>query len=250
METISDTLEFFLDGSNWAGSQGIPVRLLEHIRYSALAVLLALIPSLLLGLYIGHRRRLEFITITTANLGRALPSFAILALAFPIGLQFDLGFTIWPTVVTLFFLAVPPILTNTYVGVREVDPDVVESARGMGLSGRQLLRQVELPLAAPLIMAGIRTSSVQVVATATLAALIAGGGLGRFIVDGVKSGDDPKLLAGAVLVALLAILTEVFFGALERFVRPRSGRRLRRLRKRNDGIFVPGLHAGEPQAPL
>jgi len=139
------------------------------------------------------------------------------------GLAF--GFT--PTVVALVLLAIPPILTNAYVGIQSVDPDMVEAARGMGMTEREVLTKLELPLAAPLIMAGVRTAAVTVVATATLAALIGGGGLGRFIIDGFSQGDTPMLVAGAILVAILAIITEVGFGFVERGVTPktRSARR-------------------------
>ncbi|MQA99582.1 MAG: ABC transporter permease subunit [Actinobacteria bacterium] len=222
METFQDVTAWFSDPVNWSGPQGIPQRLMEHLQYSWVAVLLAAPVGVALGTYIGHARRFEFITVTTANLGRALPSFAILALAFPIALHYNLGFSIWPTVAALFFLAVPPILTNTYVGVKEVDADTVESARGMGMSGSQVLRRIEVPLAAPLIVTGIRTAAVQVVATATLAAVVAGGGLGRFIVDGFARQRGDMILGGAFLVAALAILTEVFFAFVERSVKPRT----------------------------
>ena len=153
---------------------------------------------------------------------RALPSFAILAIAFPISLQFKLGFDFWPTFMALLFLAVPPILTNTYVGIREVDRDAVEAGRGMGMSESEVLLQIEIPLAAPVMIAGIRTAAVQVVATATLAALVAGGGLGRIIVDGFAISDEAQVLGGALLVALLAIVTEVTLAWAERVVSPKS----------------------------
>jgi osmoprotectant transport system permease protein len=182
----------------------------------------AAIPALAMGLYIGHKRRFEFVTVTMANLGRAVPSFAILALAFTATLRLGLSFEFWPGFVALFFLAIPPILTNAYVGVREVDADMVEAARGMGFGGRQVLFRLQLPLAAPLIVSGLRTSAVQVIATATLAAITAGGGLGRYIVDGFARRDRALILAGAILVALLAIFIEVALGALERGVHPRT----------------------------
>lgn len=231
METLQAVIAWFSDPANWSGSQGVPQRLLEHLQYSWVAVLLAAPVGVAAGTYIGHARRFEFITVTTANLGRALPSFAILALGFPIALRYGLGFSIWPTVVALFLLAIPPILTNTYVGVKEVDADTVESARGMGMTGIQVLRRIEAPLAAPLIVTGIRTASVQVVATATLAAVVAGGGLGRFIIDGFARQRDDMILAGAVLVAMLAILTEIFFAVVERIVMPRTSSRDRSLFK-------------------
>jgi osmoprotectant transport system permease protein len=229
MSNLQNTFDWLTDPANWTGSRGIPVRLLEHIQLSLFPVLLALIPALLVGLYIGHTRRFEFVSINVANLGRAIPSFAWLALLFPIQLRLGLGFSSWATIVALFFLAIPPILTNTHLGVREVDSDLVEAARGMGMSGAQILGQIEMPLAIPFIVAGVRTALVQVIATATLAALIAGGGLGRFIVDGFALGEAPKgraqLLGGAILIALLAITAEISFAFLERLVSPRTASR-------------------------
>jgi osmoprotectant transport system permease protein len=185
---MSEVVDWFSDPAQWSGTNGIPNRLWEHVQLSALSVLAAMVVAVPWGLYIGHTRRFEFVSVTVANLGRALPSFAILAFFFPIFLARGLGFTFWPAIVPLAFLAVPPILVNTHTGIRGVDPDVVEAARGMGMSGQGILRSIELPIAAPLIVTGIRTSAVQVVATATLAALIAGGGLGRYIVDGFAVG--------------------------------------------------------------
>jgi osmoprotectant transport system permease protein len=195
--------------------------LYEHLQISSQAVLLATIIALPIGMYIGHRRRLEFIAVNVGNLGRALPSFGILGLVFPFTLTLpgDIGF--WATFFALFLLAIPPILTNTYVGVKGVDPDVVEAARGMGMKEREVLLSLETPLAAPLIVAGLRTASVQVVATATLGALAGWGGLGRFIVDGNSQGDDAQLLGGAILVALFAIVTEMLFSLLEQWVSPK-----------------------------
>ena len=222
MGVLGDTVEWFQDPANWSGSQGVPQRLFEHIQISAIALLLAVIPAIAIGLYIGHNRRFEFITVNMANLGRALPSFAILALVFPIQLQLGFGLSSVAIVVALTLLAIPPILTNTYVGVKEVDRDTVEAARGMGMKGSEILRTIELPLAAPLIVTGIRTAAVAVIATATLGAVVAGGGLGRFIVDGfaIASAGYSKVMAGALLVALLAVFTEFFFGWIERLVTP------------------------------
>jgi osmoprotectant transport system permease protein len=222
MNILTETVRWFADGSHWSGSSGIPARVLEHIQLSFLAVAVAAVVALPVGLFIGHTRRGEFLAVSVGNLGRALPSFGILALVFPLTLRYapgSIGFA--PTLIALFLLAIPPILTNTYVGVQNVDPDVTEAARGMGLSGRQVLLQLEVPLAAGLIVAGLRTAVVQVVATATLGAVFAWGGLGRFIVDGFAQGDDGMIVAGALLVAALAILTEVAFSLLERAVTPR-----------------------------
>lgn len=241
MNTIRSAFEWFGDPVNWSGTRGIPTRLFEHAQLSLVPVLLALIPALAVGLYIGHRRRFEFISINVANLGRAIPSFAWLALLFPLQLKLGLGLSSWATVVALFFLAIPPILTNTHVGIREVDRELVEAARGMGMSGGQILRRIEVPLAMPFIVAGVRTSLVQVIATATLAALVAGGGLGRFIVDGLALGENGRdqVLAGALLVAGLAIFAEVLFGFIERLVAPKKASRAKKpVRQQGPG---PGI---------
>ena len=222
MDALEQLWKWLTDGANWAGREGIPTRVLEHLETSGVALLAAVLVALPLGLYIGHARKGEFITVTLANLGRAIPSFAVLALAFPLALRFDLGFTIAPIVAALFLLAIPPMLLNTYVGVRGVDRDTVEAARGMGMAESRVLRSIELPLAAPVIVAGVRTSAVQVVATATLGAVVAGGGLGRYIVDGFAQQDYGMLLGGALLVALLAMATELGLGLLERAVQPRT----------------------------
>ncbi len=222
---IANVLTWLFDSTNWSGSTGIPVRLLQHVELSFSAVAVALLVAIPVGMAIGHTRRAEFLVVSIANLGRAVPSFAILTVVYQLMLNWpktaSLAFGYWPTVVALFLLAIPPILTNTYVGIQAVDQDTVEAARGMGLTGRQVLLRLEVPLAMPLIVAGTRTAAVQVVATATLAALIGGGGLGRFIIDGFAQGNEAMAAGGAVLVAVLAILTELAFGVLDRLLRPR-----------------------------
>ena len=243
MHILKIGFDWLTDPVNWHGDGGIPHRLLEHLELSGAALLAALIPAVLLGLYIGHARRFEFVTISVANLGRAIPSFAILAIFFPISLQLGLGLGFWPAFVALFLLGIPPIITNTYVGIKGVDTDTLEAARGMGMSGVEILRKIELPLAIPLIIAGVRTSAVQIVATATLAAVIAYGGLGRYIVDGFALGQSDEgraeVFGGAVLVALLAILIELAFGVFERLAAPRTHSRTSR-------NWVPRLrHVGQ-----
>ncbi|HWI02484.1 MAG TPA: ABC transporter permease subunit, partial [Acidimicrobiales bacterium] len=167
----------------------------------------------------GHRGRGGALAINVSNIGRAIPSLAILALVQQaIGLSGWPGFGARPALVALIALAVPPLVTNAYVGMRGVDRDVVEAARGMGMTGGELLWRVELPIALPLVMAGVRTAAVQVVATATLAAVTAWGGLGRFIVDGFGQRDNAQIVAGALLVGLLALVTEVGLGGLQRMV--------------------------------
>ena len=155
-----------------------------------------------------------------ANIGRALPSLALLAFALPVAFSLGLGLGFWPTLFALVPLAIPPVLTNAFVGIRAVDRDVIEAARGMGFSEVGILRRVEIPLALPLVLAGMRTAAVNVVATATLGALVAGGGLGRYIVDGLGLQEYDRLLAGALLVAALAIAVEVAFATFERRATP------------------------------
>lgn len=215
--TLNELLDWFRQ------TEEIPAEILQHIRLSYLPVLAAMAVALPAGLAIGHARKFELAVVNLANFGRAVPSFAILALALPISIELGLGLGFWPTFAALFFLSIPPILTNTYIGVKGVDPDAVEAARGMGFSGMQLLLKVELPLAMPLIVTGIRTAAVQSVATATLAALVAGGGLGAFIFFGFRAGADDYLIGGAILVGLLAIATEIVGALLERAVRPKRG---------------------------
>jgi osmoprotectant transport system permease protein len=213
---LQQVAAWLADPSHWSGSDGIPNRLGEHLLLSGLTTLAAVLIALPIGVTLGHSGKGGFFAINIANLGRALPSMALLALMLPIAFSFKLGLGFWPTFLALVPLGIPPILTNSYVAVREVDRDVVEAARGMGLKERQVLGSVELPIAAPIIIAGIRNAAVAIVATATLGALVAGGGLGRYIVDGLARQEYPRLFAGAVLVALLAIAVELGFGAFER----------------------------------
>jgi len=219
MTLLGDVVRWFADPAHYQGSDAVQTRIFEHLAVSGLAVLAGLLIALPIGLYLGHTGRFGFIAVNVANIGRAIPSLAAIALAIPVaatllGVQNGLGF--WPTFLALIPLALPPILTNAYVGVQGVDRDVIEAARGMGLSERGILRGIELPLALPVILAGIRTAAVNVVATATLGALVAFGGLGRYIVDGLALQEYDRLFAGALLVALLAIAVEVAFGTFER----------------------------------
>ena len=219
MSLPADVVTWFTTGEHWRGDFGVPHRLVEHTTMSAAAIVAAAAIALPIGIWLGHRGRGGAVAINLANVGRALPSLAILALfqqAF--GLRGWPGFGARPAFVALVALAVPPLVTNAYVGMRGVDADVVEAARGMGMTGGELLWRVELPIALPLVMAGLRTAAVQVVATATLAAVTAWGGLGRFIVDGFGQRDDAQVVAGAILVGLLALATELSLGAAERAV--------------------------------
>ena len=222
MSLVGDTGRFLVDGGNWTGTSGIPNRLLEHVQVSGASVLVAAALALPLAFWLGHTGRGGLVVSGLSNASRAIPTFAVLVLlaATPV------GFGDRATVVALVLFAIPPLLTNAHVGVRDVDPEVLEAARGMGMTGLQMLRRVELPLALPLVMAGVRTAAVQVVATATLAAYVGGGGLGRFIADGFGRADPAMTAAGGVLVALLALVTELSLGAVQRRLTP--GRRVAR----------------------
>ena len=213
---MGDLWTWLADPGNWQGPAGIPTRLAEHIMLSLPPVLLAGMLAVPLGILLGHVRRGAFVAISLANVGRAVPSFAILVLALPVALRWGLGLSYWPAFFALVVLAVPPILTNSYAGVRDANPEVVEAGRGMGLRERQVLWGVEIPLGLPLILTGIRVATVHVIATATLAALVAGGGLGRFIIDGFATGEAPQVVGGAVLVAVLAVAAELGLSAFER----------------------------------
>jgi osmoprotectant transport system permease protein len=173
------------------------------------ALVVALPPSLLLG----HLRRFGALAVNVSNIGRAVPSFAVLVFAAQV-----LGIGAQPAFIALFALAIPPLVTNTYVGMAGVDAEIRESARGMGMTGWQSLVRIEVPVALPVLLAGVRTAAVQVVATASLAALVAWGGLGRYIVDGLAQRDFVQVFAGALLVALLSILTELTLALLQRAV--------------------------------
>ncbi|MDP9425286.1 MAG: ABC transporter permease [Actinomycetota bacterium] len=191
--------------------------LLTHIELSVLALLIGIAIAIPVALAVNRSPFWSAVAINIGNIGRSVPSLAILAFALPI---FGLGFV--PSLVALAALAIPPILINASTGLRQVDPKIVDAARGMGLSGRQILTGVQIPIAAPIIFAGIRTAAVQVVASATLATFIGGGGLGDLIVEGFQRNDIYIQLAGALSVAVLAIITELGFGFLERAFTPKG----------------------------
>ncbi len=225
MEFLGDLVNWF--ANTWSGSSGYVNRMWEHIQVSGVAVIAAIAVALPLAAWLGHTGRGGLAAVSVVNVGRALPSFGIVALALPITIRlaerFDFissGLGFLPTFVALFALALPPIFTNTYTGIRSVEPDIVEAARGMGVGELRILTLIEMPIASPVMLAGIRTSSVQVVATATLGALVAYGGLGRYIIDGFAVQDNVSIVAGALLVALLSIATELGFSLLERRVIP------------------------------
>jgi osmoprotectant transport system permease protein len=192
-------------------------QLVVHVELSTAALLIAISIALPAALAVSRSAFASNVVINIANTGRAVPSLAILALVFPL-----LGFGFAPSLVALVLLAIPPILINASTGIRQVSPQVIDAARGMGLSDAQILRSIQLPIAMPVIFAGIRTSAVQVVASATLATFIGGGGLGELIVLGFQRNDLAVQIGGSIAVAVLAIITEVSFGIMERAFTPKG----------------------------
>lgn len=220
MSAWTEFVDYVTLADNWWGRRGIAPRIVDHARLSASAVVAAAAVAVPPALWLGHIRRGGVLAVAVVNIGRAVPSFAVIALALPLSLRYGFGLGFWPTFVALVLLALPPIFTNTYAGVVGVDAAMVDAARGMGMHGRAVLWKVEAPNALPLVLTGLRVSAVQVVATATLGAFVGFGGLGAFINEGFRQQDDGKLLTGAVLVAVLAILTELVFGSVQRLLTP------------------------------
>ncbi|HWC71941.1 MAG TPA: ABC transporter permease [Actinomycetota bacterium] len=224
MSGFLEGLQWLVANEHWSGSDGIPHRVWEHVQVSLIALVIAAAVAVPVGLWVGHTRRGQFITVQLSNIGRAIPSLAVLSIAFLLAVKLSptLAFGFPPVVVALIILAIPVILINTYVGIQQVDADTVEAARGMGMSGWQILFDIELPLAAPLILTGLRLSAVLIVATAGLWALTAGGALGRYIVDGFALQETDRVVAGAILIALLAICVDALFTVLTRILTPRQ----------------------------
>ena len=195
-----------------------------HIKLSVTALAMATAVGLVLGVLCAKVGRVAaFLIVTVSNLGRTVPTFAIITLILALT---SIGF--WPAVFGLFLLGIPPILLNAYTGVKEVDPGIVEASRGMGFRPLQVLGRVELPIAMPLVFAGIRTSAVQIVATAALAGLVGAGGLGVIVASGLSNNQDDVILAGAIPITILAALAEVVCGGAERLATPRGLRISRR----------------------
>ncbi|GGS88600.1 ABC transporter permease [Streptomyces tanashiensis] len=212
MSVLADAWSWLTTAANWSGENGVRHRLGEHLFLTVVCLALSCLIALPVALVLGHLGKGGALAVNLANAGRAVPTFAVLVLLLlsPLG-----PYGQWPTIIALVLFAVPPLLTNAYVGMRGVDADVVRAARGMGMTGRQTLTLVELPLALPMILTGVRIAAVQLVATATVAALAGGGGLGRIITAGFNLASTPQVVAGAFLVAVLALLVEaVFEGAL------------------------------------
>jgi osmoprotectant transport system permease protein len=238
---IGATFRWLTDPAHWRSTTfdtGIAAQLVAHVEYCAIALAVALVIALPLGLWIGHTGRLTWL-VSVANAVRSLPTVGVLVLLVVIIAphfygRTDVGYLI-PTEVVLVLLAVPPILSNAYAGVQNVEPAVRDAAFGMGMTGRQVLSRVELPNSLPLIFSGFRSATLQVIATATIAAYVTLGGLGRFIYDGLAQQDFPQMISGGLLVALLALVADGVLATAQRFtVSPgvsgradRAGRRKR-----------------------
>lgn len=211
--------DWLTDPANWSGADGIAARIQEHLTYSLIVLLIASVVALPLGLWIGHTGRGRSL-VSAANAARAVPTLGLLfALALWLGphLSGDLAFTA-PSIIVLVLLALPPLLAGAYAGVEAVDPATADAARGMGLSEAQVLRHVELPIALPLLLSGVRAATLQVIATATIAAYVGLGGLGRFLIDGLATGDYAATAGGALLVAVLALVVDLLLAGLVRLV--------------------------------
>lgn len=222
MEILTGLGRWFATPANWRGTTGVPTLLGQHVLMSLAATLIAMAIALPLGVGLGHVGKGGLLAINVTNVGRAIPSFALMVFFV---LVFGLGTA--PTLIALIVLAVPPVITNAYQGMRSVDRDLVDAARGLGMTEWQILRQVEVPVAIAVIMAGVRTAGVQVVATATLGAYVAWGGLGTLIEQGLNTATGySELLAGAILVALLAGLAEGLLALLQRLLTPAGLRKV------------------------
>jgi osmoprotectant transport system permease protein len=202
---------FFSDSAHWHGYDGIPTRVWEHVQYTLEALALAAAIGLPVGLVTGHYGRGGNALSLIATAGRALPTFGLLVL-----MTLSLGFGLINVMIPLVVLAVPPILVTTYEAMRSVDPSPVDAARGMGMHEAEILLRVELPVALPLILGGLRSAAIQIVSTATIAAYVSLGGLGRYIVDGLYQRNYEKVVGGATLVALMALVTLAVFWLITR----------------------------------
>jgi osmoprotectant transport system permease protein len=217
---------YLLDGGHWGwGNDTLPFRLLQHVEYTLATLVISAAIALPVGLLIGHTNRGAFLAINLGNAARALPTFGLLSLIVTL-----IGIGTLPVLTVLVVLAVPPILSATYAGIRSVDPSAVNAAIGMGMRPMQVLFTVEVPMALPLIIGGLRSALLQVCATATVAAYVGFGGLGRLLIDGLSSNEYDQVFAGAVLVALLAIALDLLSAAAERAV-VSPGVRARRVRR-------------------
>jgi osmoprotectant transport system permease protein len=225
MSLLGDVFDWFTNADSWRGSSGIPHRLVEHARYTGVATLAAVAIAGPVAAWLGHRRRFGTLAMNIANVGQTLPTFAILVLVVQL-----VGTGNAPVVgplalfLAMTLLAIPPIFTNVYTGIASVDDAYRDAARGLGMTTRQQLLRAEIPIAAPLLVTGLRIAVVQVIATATIGAYAGTGGLGRFIIDGFALQDYPQVFGGALLVATLAIVGDRLLVAVERHLGSNSQR--------------------------
>jgi osmoprotectant transport system permease protein len=217
---VTELIGWLTNPASWQGDTGIPFRLAEHAAIAAVSILAATLVALPVGLWIGHTGRGAAIAISASNIGRALPSYAVIVMILPISLAIspDYGLDLIPTFIAMVILAIPPILINAFAGLQAVDRDLLEAGRGMGLTERQVLRTIELPLAAPVIIGGFRTATLNVIATATIGAVVGFGGLGAFILGGRAKGVAGlgELIGGALLVTAMAITVDLALAWLQR----------------------------------
>lgn len=226
MRTLLDALEFLFTSDNWWGPRGIVARGRAHIWISFVATLLSALIALPSAVLLAHARRAPVLSVTLVNFGRAIPSLAIVTLVLPFSIRYGFGLGFWPTCVALVALGIPPMFANAYAGVAETPAALTEAGRGIGMTGGELLRKVELPSSLPLLLTGVRISAVQIVATAALGALVGHQNLGTFITEALGRGTPgrPQLVAGAILVAGLALVVEVILNRSERRLLPWAGR--------------------------
>jgi osmoprotectant transport system permease protein len=245
MTVFGDTWTYLTTGANWSGDQGMLHLLLQQLLLTVTALVIAMVVALPIALWLGHLGKGGFLAINITNIGRAVPTFALLGIFvtadFPgTGTLGPYGRAGLATLIALALFALPPLITNSYVAVREVPAEAREAADGMGMTGPQKFFRVELPLALPLVMSGVRLALVQVWATATIAALVAGPGLGRVITDGFYRTNYGKGIAGAVVVALVALVLELLAASVQRAVTPPgvSGSSPKRDRKGGKALSV------------
>ena len=238
----------FVLAVEWSGSRGLVERTIAHLELAGLSLLIAMVIAIPLGIAVGHTRRGGAVVTSVVTAGRAVPTYAVIALLFPLAIIWGLGLGFWPSVVALVLLCIPPLYTNSLTGVRGVDPALVEAGRGMGMTGRQVLRGVEVPVALPLILAGVRTAVVQVMATATLASIFGYQALGSYLTEGLSQRDDAKLLTGTIAIGVLWLVCEVILGLLQRWLTPWArppSRRARRPEASSRALAAPAAAGAE-----
>jgi osmoprotectant transport system permease protein len=253
---MDGVVAWLTDPSHWTDTTGVPNRVFEHLYLCALSLALATLVAFPVALYIGHTGKLAGIAVNVANIGRAIPSYAMMGILLPISLALapvigydpGLGLAFLPVFGAMTLLAIPPILVQTWAGLRSVDRELIEAARGMGMSERRILTSIELPLASSVIVGGFRTATLQVIATATIGAIFAFGGLGRFIFDGKLNQDSAQLVSGAILVTVLAVFIDMLLAGLQRLLTPKALRARRQRAIEEPSIDPTVVPAESPSA--